>query len=152
MMMPGHLNIRAIPQDLLAGVGEDPNNCALAEYIKRHWPQFTHVHVGRGTIRVTNDGVRYEWTTPTTVSKWLDKFDLWKKGLGPEPEGPLNFILLLDDAFTSNAQPKVRTPEARRKARLSQQSIRQKIVEMTPPQRAEREETLRAKRRARRNG
>lgn len=157
-MMPIHLRIKATLDDMIMAIGGDDNKCALAEWIKRSYPQLTHPHVGRGTIAATDEeeGKRYEWLTPEPVAEWLRMFDDWKAGVGPAPGIPLDFYLRREEAFvypTAKARRggKSITPESRRAARLRKQELKQTLESMSQDELNAREGHLAVRKRQRRS-
>lgn len=138
-MMPATLEVRPRWADLMNGTAWNPNDCALAVYMKRTYPQYTQISVNDDLIKLFDpeERRRWQWGTPLSVKSWLIEYDQFvtRGCLGPVP-GLLEFSLRRGEAL-SQLSPE-RTPAARQQARLSAVKQKARLDAMSDTEKAAR--------------
>ena len=152
-MMPVHLRIKPALEDLLCGEGGQPGRCALANYIRRSYPRFTHVGVTGRYVALSDpeDRLRYKFAMPMTAISWIDRFDRWKDGKGAAPGEVLDFYLRREESIAAPMSTKP-TPAERQRRRDAAEARKKARATETAAERTAREKRNAVRRNQRRKG
>lgn len=129
--------INVTDDDICNAVPGNPSQCAIAQAVKREFPEATYINVGRGTIAYTikSEKKRYKHRTSLKAADAQDKLDKGKNVVAADFP-PIR--LYLDEA---DVKPTTFTPEVKAAQNLLRAQTRagERVVKpMTKRQKAAR--------------
>lgn len=146
------LTIAPSPEDIAEASKGDISQCAIARYVNRTYPQYTHVRVDKSHIYMTDldERIRLKWVTSSKVAKWIGLFD--RDMLHRNPGTSVDISFRLDTKNAEIIPMAQRTSVDRLRARQYQQSMKLARQNETPEQAEARKARNASRRSAQRQG